>query len=206
MSSATFDRFLKQLHAWGSDKGKGFDRSHFDGLSPDERLEAARLLRDALLRGDNTAVEGLVLLDPQAARATLDEALQKMSGDGSASLDIAEELWQLTGEPRYQDLMIAALRHPDHSLRRRALSGLQDTPHDDRLMAALQSLVIDDPNKSIRFWSATHLLYGLGLITGFYDVNHPHKQLVRDLGDESREVREKALGELKNRYWPQHSK
>jgi hypothetical protein len=203
MSSATFDRFLKQFHAWGREKVNGFDRSHFDGLSPDERLEAARLLLEALLSGDNTAVEGLVLLDAQAARATLDEVLQKMSGDASASLDIAEELWQLTGESRYLDLMIAMLRHPDHSLRRRALSGLQDTPHDERLMAALQSLVIDDPDKGIRFWSATHLLYGLGLITGFYDVNHPYKQLVRDFSDESKEVRENALGELKTRYWPQ---
>jgi hypothetical protein len=77
MSSDRFDGFLKQLNAQGREKGEGFDPSHFEGLSPDERLEAARLLREALLEGDNTAAHGLVLLDPQVARPILDEALQK---------------------------------------------------------------------------------------------------------------------------------
>src|ERR671924_551428 len=102
MSSATFDRFLKQLYAQGSEKAGGFDASHFEGMTSDERLEAARLLREALFAGDSTAIRGLVLLDKQSARPTLEDALQKLSGDPSACLILAEELWKLTNESRYQ--------------------------------------------------------------------------------------------------------
>jgi hypothetical protein len=200
MSSQTFNRFLKQLSAQGREKADGFDSSHFDGMTSDERLEAARLLRDALLAGDSTAIRGLVLLDEQSARPTLEDALQKLSGDPSASLILAEELWKITNESRYQDVMVALLKHPDHSIRRRALGGLQDTPHNDRLMGVLQTLVLDDPNKTVRFWAATHLIYGLGLIKDFYDVNHPYIQTLRDLSSDNKEFREKTLAELYGRF------
>lgn len=202
MSSRTFDRFLKQLYAEGGEKADGFDLSHFDGLTLDERLEAARLLRDALLRGDDTAAHGLVLLDPQAARATLEETLQKYSEDAYGSLTLAGELWSLTRDLRYQDLMIACLKHPNSTIRLRALVMLRDTPHGDKLMSELQSLVMDDPDETIRFWAAIHLLYGFGLITDFHKREHPYKQIVRDLSDESREVRQKALAELKSQNLP----
>jgi len=206
MSSQTFNRFLNQLHAQGSEKADGFDSSHFDGMTSDERPEAARLLREALFAGDSTAIRGLVLLDKQSARPTLEDALQKLSGDTSARLILAEELWKLTNESRYQEVMIDLLKHPDHSIRRRALSGLQNTPHNDRLMGELQTLVLDDPNKTVRFWAATHLVYGLGLIKDFYDVNHPYIQTVRYLSNENKEVRENALAELKKQHWPQQPK
>jgi HEAT repeat protein len=206
LSSKTFERFLKQLYAWGREKGDGFDRSHFDGLSPDERLEAARLLREALLRGDNTSAEGLVLLDPRAAKATLEEALQTMSGDAHVSLAVAKQLWHLTKESRYQEEMIAILQHPNDLLRRSALVALEDTPHDDRLMTVLQALVKDDPHEIIRSMAARHLIYGLGLITDIHDLDHPYIRIKNELSDNRKEVREKALAELKSQYWPQQSK
>jgi hypothetical protein len=206
LSSKTFERFLKQLYAWGREKGDGFDGSHFDGLSPDERLEADRLLREALLEGDNTAAHGLVLLDPQAARPILDEALQKYSGDTWFSLRVVKELWSLTRESRYQDLMIATLQHQDELLRQSALVGLEDTPHNERLMTALETLVRDDPVKRIRLLAAAHLLHGLGLITDIYDLEHRYIRIERELSDNRKEVREKALAELKSQYWPQQSK
>jgi hypothetical protein len=200
MATATFDRFLKQLHATGSEKGDGFDPSHFDGLSPDERPEVARLLREALLRGDDTAAGGLILLDPEEAGPALEDALHKMQAHPWVSLAAARELWNLTGESRYQDVMIATLENPNELLRQSALVALENTPHDDRLMAALESLVRDDPDDTIRFLAAKHLLYGLGLITDLHETNHPYRQMVRDLSDESKEVREKALAELKSQY------
>jgi HEAT repeat protein len=206
MASETFDRFLKQLYAKGSEKGDGFDRSHFDALSPDERPEAARLLREALLRGDNTAAEGLVLLDPQDARATLEEALQKMSGDAWVRLAVAEQLWKLTRESRYQEVMIDTLQHPNEVLRQSALVALEDTPHDDRLMIALQAVILDDPDEIIRSLAATHLIYGLGLITDIHDLEHPYIRIENELSDNRREVRESALAEIKSRYWPRQSK
>jgi hypothetical protein len=206
LSSKTFECFLKQLYAWGREKGDGFDRSHFDGLSPDERLEAARLLREALLEGDNTVAHGLVLLDPQVARPILDEALQKYSGNAWFSLRVVKELWSLTRESRYQDLMIATLQHQDELLRQSALVGLEDTPHDERLMTVLQALVLDDPRKIIRSMAARRLIYGLGLITDIHDLDHPYIRIKNELSDNRKEVREKALAELKSQYWPQQSK
>jgi hypothetical protein len=202
MPSTTFDRFLKQLHAEGREKADGFDPSHFDGLSQDERLEAARLLREALLAGDDTAAGGLVLLDPQIARPALEAALPKYGGDALGRLSLAEKLWKLTGDSNYQDLIIDSLRHPDETIRQRALVALRETPHDDRLMAVLQPMVLDDPDEVIRFWASIHLLYGLGLVTDFNQRPPQHRQLLIDLNDDQRDVREKALAELKSRYGP----
>jgi len=199
MASVTFDRFLKQLYAQGREKADGFDPGDFDGMAANERQEAARLLREALLKGDDTAARGLVFLDPQTARPILEEALQKVQGDAWVRLSAARELWGLTGESHYQGLMIDALRDPSELIRHRTLVALEETPHNDRLMTALESLVKDDPDNVTRFMAAKHLLFGLGLITDIHDTNHPYKQKVRDLTDENRQVREKALAELKSR-------
>jgi hypothetical protein len=198
MGTATFNHFLRQLNAQGREKLDGFDNSHFRGLSSDERLEVARLLREALLRGDSTAAAGLVLLNREEARQPLEEALQKMKGDPWVSIAIAEQLWDLTRESRYQDIMIATLEDPSEVLRQRALVGLKNTPHNERLMAALELLVINDRDGTIRFLAASNLLYGLGLIRDIYDTDHPYKQIVRDLHGESKEIREKTLAELKS--------
>jgi hypothetical protein len=202
MASDGFDRFLKQLNSSGREKGEGFDASHFEGFSDDERNKAAQLLRDALFNGDNTAAHGLVLLDRGTARPILDEALRKFSGDDWYSLRVVKELWKLTGEIRYQDLMISVLDQPDEILRQRALVGLQDTPHNARLMAALERIVLNDPIKTLRFLAANQLLYGLGLIKDSLDIEHPYIQSTRELSDNQRDVREKALAELKSRHQP----
>ncbi|MBO0721724.1 MAG: hypothetical protein J2P41_12925 [Blastocatellia bacterium] len=196
MSYETFNRFLQQLHAHGREKGDGFDHSHFQGLSADERVEAARLLREALLSGDDTAAEGLVLLDSAAAREPLEEAIQTSGKSPLYTLTLAEVLWKLTGESRYQDIMIDLLQHHDHSIRWRALGGLETTPHNDRLMAEIKNLVINDPDDNIRYRAAKHLLYGLGLIPKFQDVAAPYKQILLNLSDENKEIRKKALSEL----------
>jgi hypothetical protein len=205
MASDGFNRFLKQLNASGREKGEGFDSSHFEGFSDDERQKAAQLLRDALLNGDNTAAHGLVLLDPETARPILDESLRKFSGDDWYSLRVVKELWKLTGETRYQDLMIAILDQPDELLRQSALVGLQATPHNARVMTALERIVLNDPIETLRFLAARQLLYGLGLIKDSGDVEHSYIRTARELSDNNRDVREKALSELKNRHQPKRS-
>jgi hypothetical protein len=205
MASDGFNRFLKQLNASGREKGEGFDSSHFEGFSDDERQKAAQLLRDALLNGDNTAAHGFVLLDPGTARPILDESLRKFSGDDWYSLRVVKELWKLTGETRYQDLMIAILDQPDELLRQSALVGLQATPHNARVMMALERIVLNDPIETLRFLAARQLLYGLGLIMDSGDVEHSYIRTARELSDKNRDVREKALSELKNRRQPKRS-
>src|SRR5262245_47357064 len=200
MPSPTFDRFLKQLRAQGMEKADGFDPSHFDGLSQDERLEAFRLLQDALLKGDDTAAHDLVLLDPQGARPALEAAWPKYKGDALGGLNVAEELWGLTGESRYRDFMVDSLRQSNRTVRQRALMALRGAPHDDRLMTALQSVILNDPDEIIRSLAATHLLYGLGLVASFQAMKHPYRQIENDLSDERREVRERALAELKRKH------
>lgn len=196
MRSETYNRFLQQLNARGREKADGFDRSHFRGLSADERVEAARLLREALFKGDDTAAVGLVLLDSAAAKEPLEEALQTEGKGPLYTLTLAKELWKLTGESRYQEMMIDLLRHPDRIIRRRALGGLEATPHNDRVMAEIKHLVINDPDQTIRYRAANHLLYGLGLIPNFHDVFASYQQILQNLSDENKEVREKALSEL----------
>lgn len=71
--SKAFTRFLEELRAEGPQKKDGFDRLNIAKLSPSERDEARRLLGEAIVRGDDTAVDGLIALDGPAALSWLRE-------------------------------------------------------------------------------------------------------------------------------------
>lgn len=164
MPSATFERFVRQLNAQGRDKADGFDRGDFDGLAPEERPEVARLLEEALARGDSTAVGGLLLFDPQGAPATLRAALRRLPPQNAARTTIAGTLLSLAPDSHLQQELVRALHHPSATMRRLALNYLSQSAPNRALVPALRAYVHEELDTANRALGAEILLYWSGTI------------------------------------------
>ena len=191
--SLTFDKFLNQLHAQGREKGDGFDASHFDGMTEDERQEARQLLENALIDGDNTAAFGLVLLDGKAAEEPLRRVLEQLDYPNDVGADVAGELYKMTGKKEYQEILIQYLHHPKHLVRQATLVYLSNKPCSENLKNALSDSILGESNETVQFLAVKLMLYCQGLISNIYDKQHSHKQLVVDLTSKDKNIRREAL-------------
>ncbi|HEY0778274.1 MAG TPA: hypothetical protein VGD56_09935 [Gemmatirosa sp.] len=196
MPSATFTRFLAQLRAQGREKADGFDRSHFDGLAPDERPEVARLLEDALARGDNTAVGGLLLLDPSDAPTVLRDALARLPFENTARVTIAGALLARSDDPALQRELVRYLSHPVGPTRRLALNYLTRSAPNRALAPALQQYVHDEAEGDNRALGAELALYWSGAISRLDDSYRQYGSLLNALEEGNVFARRRALGDF----------
>jgi len=103
MMSDEFEIFLKEYNSIGSDKLKGYSIENLMKMSPRDKLEAAKLLRDDVLKNLN-GVEALSFLDVSLAISALHELEEKSSAEKNMYIyEVYYWLWILDNKEVYAD-------------------------------------------------------------------------------------------------------
>jgi hypothetical protein len=161
--SDTFDEFLKQYHAQGREKADGYDRSHFDGLTDDEKVRAFELLAAEAEKVPETATHWLFYLDPsRAEQVTLAQVAAKKGDPYGENFVRQFTLIRYTHDLRYQREMLAEYPGIDDFYKVDALRRIRRTPETRELRAFLRGILLNETNTSVLAAAAT----------GFLELHH----------------------------------
>ncbi|HEY6528289.1 MAG TPA: hypothetical protein VIZ65_06310 [Cellvibrionaceae bacterium] len=95
----TFTRFLAQFNSTGNDKAQGYDKSHFVGLSDDEKIKVFGLLEEELIAPG--VIGWLFFLDTNKTEAALLNYLVSSKKPAAGSHRILIALYHYTQNERY---------------------------------------------------------------------------------------------------------
>lgn len=140
--SAAFDSFMQQYRSSGREKLDGYNRMQFDGMNPEERTQAERMLIDDAERRDLTAFQELALLGTANARETLEGIIAETPAPSIVHLRASEALWEMTGEERYQREIGKNLVTEEPSFLERAVVGLAQTRPTSYQHEALRDVLL----------------------------------------------------------------
>lgn len=157
-------QLLEELRANGVRKKDGIDALNIRRLHFWERAEARKCLVEAIAAGDNTAVDGLVALDGDAAQPALAALLaDPRVSDESVRVRIAGALAAggLTESPELQGVLDQALRSRSVVVRQQALQAMENARAMPRAWtsALKEYLACGHENDALnRRWAARLLL------------------------------------------------
>jgi hypothetical protein len=164
--TSTFQKFLKQFHATGYEKADGYDQSHFDGMTEDERQKAFELLKQSLINNnDHTAAFGIAYLNPIEAIPLFESVLSKHPDYASRYIEILKWLWKLSGRIDYLKRVAQTMTNdPDHLYRRKSMTAVEDAPNYCFILDALKESLFVEMNRANQVKAADQLLirYGVG--------------------------------------------
>jgi hypothetical protein len=196
MSSDAYQRFLRQYRATGQIKADGYARSHFDGLTAEEKRDAFALLEEEV-RFDPAVVPWLFYLDrAEATAAALDLLERERNNPHLPAFALYAELQRYASDLRYQDLMMQQYPQllPEHRLR--AVEALGRTPPSAALVAFLESAVLTELDPPVRNNAAYQLLKALQLPYSSDDDIARFRCLLFRLGSANIADRKNALAAL----------
>ena len=138
----------------------GLDESIFAKLTPDERVEAERLLMERLaVPGDSRAAVGLGLIGARQAVAPLRRLIAAQKDAPFTSAAYAQALWRIARDPAAIESVAAIAQSKNvHSAHRidavRALADMPGEPTRQALLGLMQS----EPEYLLRYHSFVALL------------------------------------------------
>lgn len=162
--SARFQAFHRSYLSESTDVEQirsGLEPGVIEALTPEERVQAERLLLARLARGgDSRAAVGLGLMRSQAAVEPLRQAMMEQAGRRPhASPAYADALWRIAGDPRAIEAVAAIAREPavHETWRVDAVIALAGMPTPLALQT-LQALLQAAPEYLVRYHSFKGLL------------------------------------------------
>lgn len=199
--SDTFDRFLKQYHAQGREKADGYDRSHFDGLTDDEKIRAFELLAREAEGAPETATPWLFHLDPPRAEAVTLDQIAKKKGDPYGENYVRQfELLNYTHDLAYQRAML-----DDYPLYTRlnksdALHRILRTPDTPELRRFVRDVLLRETDASAVAAAAIGFLRLHRVPKDAPQERAIHKAYGARLKNPSPQVRADAVREIEQKY------
>lgn len=161
--SDAYQRFIRQYNATGREKADGYDRSHFDGMTPAEKAQAFELLKDEAVNLPEV-VKWLFHLD--AARAAPVALQIAQSRDSDAYYPwylIYEQLQAHSQDLRYQKQMIDGYPRVAADYRAQAVEALGRTPPSAARRDFFRDVVTNESDPSVLAGAAYHLARDLKL-------------------------------------------
>lgn len=118
---------MEQYNALPPRKMQGYGAINFFGMSSSEREIAFKLLSDALFeKTDDTAIDGLTLLDKNRALPVLVRFLEDVPHPNGASLDAARVLHEALEDERFADLILRHFSVGSRFYRRAAINASRE--------------------------------------------------------------------------------
>ncbi len=184
--SKDFEKFLKQYHATGREKGDGYDASHFKGLTSKELDIAEEMLIKDAIQLDTAAIQGLGELKTNNSESTLRLLLSKVASPSKVHLSIASALWEITHDLTLQEIILEDFACENDELKKQAAITLEyTTPSSITLNTFVEILRNADKESILRIIASSGILYYYRLINSPSDhLNiQKHISLIRLLSD-----------------------
>jgi len=190
-----FDRFMKQASSQGREYGDGFNSSHFEGLTESELAKAILILEEKAVNGDTIAINAVRLIGRRDAEAILEKVLSGVLSRKAVN-QACFEAYKITKHRNYLDRIFESID---------SCSG-QDKWHCVQLLCSIEygpalygefrkffeKIVLDEQDEILRHSAARKILLEAGVLDG----TPAHREKIRQLINERREVRERALLDL----------
>ncbi len=161
-----YRNFISVVSAADGDLAReGLNESVIAKLTPDERIEAERLLLERLgAGGDSRTAIGLGLLGSRKAGTPLRVRMAVQDRESFPSPAYAEALWRIERDPRAVDALVAMARNPQvrSSPRVDAVCALSEMP-SDVTRQALMEILWTEPDYLLRY----HSFKGILMLHGY---------------------------------------
>jgi hypothetical protein len=173
----SFEKFLKQYHAVGREKGEGYDSSHFEGMTDNELVTAEEMLIKDAAQLDTTAIRGLGVLKSANSEITLRSLLAKVSAPSYAHLRIAEALWEITNDLVFQEIMLEDFAKDNAALRQQVAIALEDTKPSKLTLKTFLEILRIEKDSTMRTTAASGILIYYCLLESPSDYENFQKYL-----------------------------
>lgn len=192
-----FNRFMNQAASRGREYGDGFNSSHFDGLTQSELTNVLRILEERALDGDTIAINATSFINSNDAVSILEKVLSKSGSLGRKAINQASlEAYKITRQRKYLDNMFDNLGLCSEQEKWHCIQMLCSIEYGnewfEEAKAVFEKVVLDEKDEVLRHSAAKKILLETGISEGTSIYQEKIKQLVND----ERKVREKALSDL----------
>jgi hypothetical protein len=193
----TFDKFLSQFNSSGRQRLEGFDKSHFEGMTPSEMAQAESMLEQEAKGKSLVAIDALGTLASERAVAILVDILNQIPATSAARVEVLASLWRATQDVAYQNEIAKAIKSSDAEVRSRAVSVLTETTLGVETFVVFWELLKSEQNFIIRSEASIGVLRCFGLITNPYDTGQAFLHITRRLVSQDAKLRDEALEEVR---------
>jgi hypothetical protein len=192
-----FNRFMSQAGSQGREYGDGFNSSHFDGLTQSELTNVLRILEERALDGDTIAINATSFINLNDALSILEKVLSKSGSLGRKAINQASlEAYKITRQRKYLDNMFDSLDLCSEQEKWHCIQMLCSIEYGsewfEEVKAVFEKVVLDEQDEVLRHLAAKKILLESGISEGTTIYQEKIKQLI----NEERKVREKALSDL----------
>ena len=191
--TASFDLFMREHGATGSDKADGYSPDAFIGLSERER----EIAFDLLLTELPWSTKWLFVLDAEKAAVVAKEkeaTLREKEGEDVYMLQ--QQLVKYTGDLVYQEHMIEDYQKYRNNARPLVVDAVDRTPTNQAKIDFFKQVLLVEVNESALARAARHLLDAVNFPRVTDAEKASYSRLVTDLRSDSTPAKEKAFREI----------
>ena len=191
--TTAFDTFMVQYQMTGSEKADGYTRDAFDGLTESESETVFSLLETEL----PFSVRWLFVVDPVRAYEVVKIAEAKMRGDSyRAPYLLQEQLLIHSGDMQYLRRMLEDYPVYVDEQKASVVNTVGRLPAHQDTIDFFKKIILFETDSDAVFHAANELLIALAFPRQSESEKQQYRQFLKQLTDESAEVRSHALEQI----------